>query len=163
MKKLSLLAAILLFATTLSAQQKEWRTISISSCELNSQYTFTSGHQYSESLFFGFGAGIDKTARFNITSDALTIEAGGFAVPVFVDGKWRIFDTWLAPSLRMRTGAIFNVTMRGAGLFINPEIGLDISRYFTLTWGWNGQLLYTDACGWYRMSAVPLFGFSLRF
>lgn len=163
MKKFSLLLATLLVATTLSAQQNKWRTISASSCVVNSHFSFTSGHQYTDHLFFGFGFGIDKTARFNITYDALTIEAGGFAVPVFVDGKWRIFDTWLAPSLRMRTGAIFNVTMRGAGLFINPEIGLDISRYFTLTWGWNGQLLYTDACGWYRMTATPLVGVSVRF
>lgn len=163
MKKLSLLVAVLLVATTLSAQQNKWRTISASSCAVNSQFSFTNGRQYSDHLFFGFGVGIDKTAVMNMTINGTDYSVGGLAIPIFADGKWRVFDTWISPSVRLRAGAIFNANMPGVGVFATPEIGLDISRYFSITWGWNGHILYTSDYGWYSMNAHPLVGVSIRF
>lgn len=169
MKKFSLLLATLLVATTLSAQQNKWRTISASSCGFNTQFSFTSGHQYTDHLFFGFGFGLDKTTVMNVTindhttGESTEFSVGGLAIPIYADGKWRIFDSWLSPSLRLRTGALVNLHMPGIGVFATPEIGLDISRYFSITWGWNGHLLYTPDYGWYHMTATPLVGVSVRF
>lgn len=169
MKKFALLIAVLSMATALSAQVGSWRTINASSCVVSTQISFTNGRQLSDHLFVGFGFGVDKTAVINITIQNATtglrekVSLGGYSIPVFADGKWRLFDSWLSPSLRLRAGALFNVHMSGIGIFATPEIGLDISRYFTLSVGWNGHWLYTPDYSWYNMTAYPLWGLSVRF
>ncbi len=169
MKRFTLLLAAVVVATSLSAQIGSWRTINVSTCVVSTQATFTKGIQYNRHLFLGYGTGVDYTTVFNLnlnniqTGKSESISVGGLALPIFVDAKLRLFDDWLSPSVRLRTGALINTHMPGVGLFATPEVGLDISRYFTLSVGWNGHLLYTPSYGWYHLTAYPMLGASIRF
>lgn len=164
MKKIIILLVALMATFNLSAQQRKWRTINVNTCVLNTTVSFTNGTQYGDHLFLGLGMGVDYYTPIDITVNNTTYGVGGYSVPIFVDGKWRLFGSWLSPSLRVRTGAIFNFRMAGAGLFAYPEIGFDISRRLTLSVGWNGQMLYSIDYGtWCNMSAQPCFGLSWKF
>ncbi len=169
MKKLTLLVVALVATLSLSAQQREWRTISASTCIAQSSLSFTNGKQYTPHLYFGFGSGIDYFVPVNInvndigTGESMSFRLGGLSIPVFMDGKWRLFDTWISPSLRCRAGAMLNVRIPGAGGFVQPELGVDISRYFTLALGWHGQVLYTMDYGWTTLSSYPNLSVTIRF
>ena len=164
MKKIIILLVALMVTFNLSAQQKKWRTINVNTCVLNTTVTFTNGTQYGDHIFLGLGMGVDHLTPINITLENTTYSIGGYSVPIFMDGKWRLFDTWLSPSLRVRIGAMYNFDMVGAGVFAYPEIGLDISRRLTLSVGWNGQMMYSMYYGaWYDVSAQPCFGLSWKF
>lgn len=167
MKRMLLLVVALLATLTLSAQLP-WRTINASTCLLHTSVTFTNGKQFTPNFFAGYGMGVENTTVFNFnfhdkaTGETTTVSVGGVGVPLFVDGKWRVFDTWISPSIRCRAGAMFNLKMMGAGGFVHPEVGLDISRYFTIALGLHAEWLYTDF-GWYKQSSYPNLAISIRF
>lgn len=169
MKRLFILLTFVLSALSLSAQKQEWRTIDAGICLLEDSYvTFTSGTQYNDKFYFGFGSGLEYTYTIQIDisdpnlSKPDNVNVGGLVFPVFVDGKYRFFDTWCSPSFRLRAGALLSASVLGVGGFVRPELGIDFSRHFTIAMGWNWQKVYTKY-GWYSMSASPLICLSVKF
>lgn len=154
-------------------EAKPWRSVSFSSNFIESTLTFTNGKQYNKHFFLGYGMGIDYTIPMTITiNDPIvefpngdnSLEVGGFSVPVFLDGRMRVFKSWISPAVRLRTGIISNFSHPAVGGFIFPEIALDITRYVSFSLGWIGQAQYRfDLNDWVRQNSPLYLGLAVNF
>lgn len=154
-------------------EAKPWRSVSFSSNFIESTLTFTNGKQYNKHFFLGYGMGIDYTIPMTITiNDPIvefpngdnSLEVGGFSVPVFLDGRMRVFKSWISPAVRLRTGIISNFSHPAVGGFIFPEIALDITHYVSFSLGWIGQAQYRfDLNDWVRQNSPLYLGLAVNF
>lgn len=154
-------------------EAKPWRSVSFSSNFIESTLTFTNGKQYNKHFFLGYGMGVDYTVPMTITINDPIVEfpngdnslkIGGFSVPVFLDGRMRVFKSWISPAVRLRTGIISNFSHPAVGGFILPEIALDITRYVSFSLGWIGQAQYRfDLNDWVRQNSHPYLGLAVNF
>lgn len=168
-----------LFAKTNAASKvdsKPWRSIAFSSNVVESTLTFSNGKQYGKHFFLGYGMGVDYFIPMTITLDdpnnmvtfpngATSLEVGGLSVlPLFFDGRMRIFNSWISPAVRLRTGFTTNISHPSLGGFILPEIALDLTRYVSVSMGWAGQAHYRfDIKDWVRHNTHPYFGLAVNF
>ena len=157
-------------------ESKPWRSIAFSSNVLESTLTFSNGKQYGKHFFLGYGMGVDYFIPMTITLDdpnnmvtfpngATSLEVGGLSVlPLFFDGRMRIFNSWISPAVRLRTGFTTNISHPSLGGFILPEIALDLTRYVSVSMGWAGQAHYRfDIKDWVRHNTHPYFGLAINF
>lgn len=141
------IVSVLLFlvgiATTMSAQDNKWRLISASVDDVfgSGEIIYTSGKKLNNHLFYGLGSGIsnvDATTKVIINDKEEWIGVGGVNIPVFGDVKLRVFDSPFSPYLRLRAGVQgYIIFDKGLGLFVVPEIGLDLYRGISFSLAYN--------------------------
>lgn len=133
-----------------SAQDGKWRDISLnfSPDMVLGELTYTSGREINNQLFYGFGSGIiyhdQQIVEVNIDNTPTNVYIDWLCVPVFGDIKYRLFDSVVSPTLRLRAGVKgYLFSSEGLSLFATPEIGIDIFRRFSLSIAYNFDKYYS--------------------
>lgn len=151
MKRLCfILLALVGIALSLSAQDGKWRDISlnVSPDMVLGELTYTSGREINDQFFYGFGSGIiyhdQQIVEVNIDNTPTNVYINWLCVPVFGDIKYRLFDSVVSPTLRLRAGVkgylFFN---EGLSLFAAPEIGIDLFRRVSISIAYNFDKYYS--------------------
>ena len=165
MKKLTLIAAILLCSITMSAQSHDFEVqVDLNAgLGLSQKSGFATGIDAAvgflptESLFLGFGAGFDfLKAAYTVVEDEIT-KNGEFIVPLFLRGKYTLASMTSSTSLiepfvmadlgynasiggiKMGNGEGIKGTHNIKGLFVEPKIGISINNMYNIGLGLRMQ------------------------
>ena len=87
------------------------------------------GRSFGNGLYVGGGAGFNA-----IMADKIT-----YYTPVFADIKYSFINRLGSPFVSAKAGGLIDITNSGISTFINPALGVDISR-FSIKIGYEYQL-----------------------
>lgn len=107
------------------------------SCGIGEVWGLSTSHGYS----FGNGLYVGGGAGFGAETAANDDGKPGFVVPVFADLKYDFIDQTATPAVGVRAGEVLAITGPAARWFVNPYVGVDISR-FSISVGYELQQIF---------------------